>query len=211
EFPDGRTLAQGDTYRSANSDAPPRPGRTPYTRPEARVLENAGYAVAKANHGDRPFMLTMLCTSASITHKLEDDLSLALFFDGVEWIADPSFYSHEYTTELPAYLRSAEAHSVVFLEGRSFSIEPGTCSLRSIPTSEGFCFEGETRAYTGIQLRRKIRGSLSHLGLSVSEHITSTERCEAVLNIQCGDGVIVDTARDGIELSHPHSKYRILI
>ncbi|RIA56036.1 heparinase II/III-like protein [Dichotomicrobium thermohalophilum] len=129
-YPDPRhALSQGDTFRLPNQNTANPRGQIPYGRREVTVLPEAGYAIVKADHENRPFMLTMLATSLSKTHKHEDNLALTLYFDGVEWLIDPSFHSHEYTAPIPAYLRSAAAHNCVFVPDLPYALEPGLAWL----------------------------------------------------------------------------------
>lgn len=114
-YPDGRVPAQGDTFR-----LPPRTGNDirrgkPWAKPGCTVLPKAGYAVVKGNHDNKPWMLCLFNTSLSETHKHEDNLSITFWFDGIEWLIDPSFYSHEYDQDIPEFLRSKFAHNRPFV------------------------------------------------------------------------------------------------
>lgn len=223
-YPGGkRALGQGDTFRLPNSLVGDQRGKQPYTAPEVTILPKAGYAVAKANHGSVPFMLVFLATSQIETHKHADNLSFTLYMDGIEWLIDPSFVSHEYTNPVPAYLRSAPAHNALVLPDHPYTITPGLARLWGETSDHGFVFEGKHDAVSGLRFIRRITGSLKSLCLEVADRIEQTDdsgmlqdTLSAVrLMFHCGEGVEAEYVSDGdgerILLRHQGSKLLLQI
>ncbi|GGD35982.1 heparinase II/III domain-containing protein [Sinisalibacter lacisalsi] len=209
-YPDGkRTPGQGDTFRLANRQEGDPTGRRPYAAPEVAILPRAGYAVARANHEGRPFMLAFFATSRASTHKHADNLSFTLYLDGVEWLVDPSFHSHEYENPMPAYLRGPDAHNAFVMPGAHYDIVPGLASLLGEQNADGFRFSGEHRAVASLRFRRSITGSKHALDLEISDRLEWNEAVGtpggARLMLHCGEGVEVDRHERGLDLSHPAS------
>jgi hypothetical protein len=174
-YPARSAPAQGDTFRLNNERGDEIQRLKPYRDPACTVLPKAGYAIVKGNHDDGPFMISVLATSLCRTHKHEDNLSFTLFFDGLEWLIDPSFYSHEYKAPLPAYLRSAAAHNCLAIPGRGYSIDPGLAQIDGSSEGTDFVINGQHRAYDNVLIQREIRGSIDRLELQVVDRaITQT-------------------------------------
>ncbi|WP_018237849.1 DUF6270 domain-containing protein [Ensifer sp. BR816] len=213
-YPDGqRTLAQGDTFRRSNSPVGDPDGRKPYGRQEISILPRAGYAIAKADHSGRPFMLVFLATSLAATHKHADNLSFTLYFDGIEWLIDPSFYSHEYARDLPRYLRGPEAHNAFVLPGANYAIEPGLARLWGKEIPGGFVFEGSHTAVRDVEIHRRIEGATDRLDLQLREtlHNGANLPASARLMLHCGEGVEVKIENDGLRLAHPATELSLQI
>lgn len=217
KYPDGRSPAQGDTFRRANPGRGERAVQRPWPQSAFAILPKAGYAVAKGNHGGDPWMLCVFATSLCRTHKHEDDLSFTLFFDGIEWLIDPSFFSHEYASPIPSYLRSAFAHNALAIEGLPYSIDPGRSRLSALQAGTAFSIEGRHSAYDNIEVCRQIIGNLETFGLQV---VDKAERrglvCKGAdarlkLMFQCGDGVQAVLKGSKVLLSHEASKYRLML
>ncbi len=211
-YPDNRPPSQGDTFRKPNPVEPRdriKRGK-PYAQPSTTVLPTAGYAVVKGNHDNIPFMLCMFATSLSKTHKHEDDLSITLFFDGIEWLIDPSFHSHDYTEEIPAFLRSARAHNRVVIDKLEHNIMPGSTRMR--PLSEDGVITGQSDAYEGVRLTRSIKCSHDSLSMDVQEAVLTNAPIGSIfLVFHCGEGISVRATDNQLKLSHPHSQYSMLI
>ena len=216
-YADGRAMAQGDTFRRPNPDAPvsERP-----VDPGLTVLPRAGYAVAKGRHDDqadgRAFVLCQVATSLNTTHKHEDNLSFGLYADGVEWLVDPSFYSHAYDDPIPSFLRSARAHNAVFVPGAAYDIAPGAASLDGYEKGSGFVTEGTSHSIEGFRYERRIEGRLDRLALDADERlIAEGDRggdAAARLAFQIGDGVEVGHLDEaGFTLTHSASVLRLRI
>lgn len=211
-YPDSRSPSQGDTFRKPN---PVQPSDRiirgkPYAQPSTTILPSAGYAVIKGNHDNIPFMLCMFATSLSKTHKHEDDLSITLFFDGIEWLLDPSFYSHDYKEEIPAFLRSTRAHNRVVIDKLEHAITPG--STRLLPLSDDGVITGQSDAYEGVRLTRSIKCRHDSLSIDAKETISTSKYIgSSYLVFHCGEGVKAKAFGNHLTLSHPLSHYSIQI
>jgi hypothetical protein len=210
-YPDRRrTPSQGDTFRLPNSaNANPR-GQRVYGNADVTILRRAGYAVVKADHEDSPFMLSMLATSLSRTHKHQDHLSFTLYFDGVEWLIDPSFYSHEYDSTIPAYLRSAAAHNCVSVPHLPYSIEPGLAKLTGEVTDDRCVLHGSHRAYADLTVQRRIGCALDRLLLTGEDRLSDLKP-DAQLRFHCGEHVVSRVENGCAFLSHPGSDFRLVL
>lgn len=210
-YPDGRSPAQGDTFRLV-----PRTGEDirrgqPWITPGCTVLTKAGYAVVKGNHDGKPWMLCLFNTSLSKTHKHEDNLSITFWFDGIEWLTDPSFFSHEYSEEIPAILRSTLAHNNLYIEGAEYSIEPGLTSLESLPAGQGFSFKGRSCAYKNVDVFRTVSGDLDKINIRFKDAAVGEEALEklAKLNFVLGEGVRPEVYNNYVVLKSPDSAYNL--
>ncbi|MEG6617380.1 DUF6270 domain-containing protein [Peptococcaceae bacterium 1198_IL3148] len=211
-YPDKRSPSQGDTFRLPNvTGKKVRRGRV-YQQPHCLILPKAGYAVVKGNHEQVPFMLCMFATSLSKTHKHEDNLSITLFFDGIEWLIDPSFYSHEYKSDIPAYLRSALAHNNIAIPGNSYSIEPELAYIKGSSDQESFELFGEHNAYSNYKVSRRITGQVSMLnikGFDCVENLSNDNEQGAYLVFHLGEGVKAKVDEDAVILLHADSCYQL--
>jgi Family of unknown function (DUF6270)/Heparinase II/III-like protein/Heparinase II/III N-terminus len=213
-YPDNRSPAQGDTFRRGNPSGSDVRHSRPYPASNLTLLPDAGYAIVKGNHEGRPFMLTMLATSLCKTHKHEDNLSLTLFFDGLEWLTDPSFYSHEYAGPLQSYLRSAAGHNTIFISDTPYSIEPKQATIQGSSTSDQYQVTGHHIAYEGIKVSRSIAGDLNQLHVEINDLAETPDpksKITPVIMLQCGEGVIASASEKQIILSHPDSEFRLVI
>ncbi|CDM40277.1 heparinase II/III domain-containing protein [Ectopseudomonas oleovorans] len=214
-YPDGRAPSQGDTFR-----LPPRTGGDirsgkPWDTPSFTILPKAGYAVVKGNHDGKPWMLCMFATSLSNTHKHEDNLSITFWFDGVEWLIDPSFYSHEYQQPIAAYLRSAQAHNNLYLRGTNYSTGQKLVEIAGSCKSDEFSIVGSHQAYSSSTISRTISGRLDRLELSVVDELTNKSLASPLSDVRLafhfGEGVAVDVLPDGYQLSHPSRDTSLLL
>lgn len=203
-YPDNRAPAQGDTFRRRNPVS--IPNSKPYESSSFTLLPDAGYAIIKGNHGEHGFMLSVFSTSLCKTHKHEDNLSITLFMGGVEWLIDPSFYSHEYAKPVERYLRSAWAHNNLAIKGANYSIDPGHSKIEGGCVDLSFDIQGNHTAYEGYQVSRNISGSMEKLDFSITDFFSGEISTEAYTLFHCGEGVIVTSTESGVTLSHPESK-----
>ncbi|MGL5999767.1 MAG: heparinase II/III domain-containing protein [Pseudomonas proteolytica] len=206
KYPDNRTPAQGDTFRKAN---PARATSAPYSNNSVEILPKAGYAVIKSNHQRHAYMLCLFATSLCQTHKHEDNLSFTLYMEGIEWLIDPSFHSHEYKKPLEAFLRSAWAHNNVVIKGAHYSIEPGLAQLSGARENSTYYIHGSHCAYHGYTVSRFIEGALDVLDFRITDTVTGDGDTEAFSLFHCGDGVIVTPIEQGVQLSHPLATCRL--
>lgn len=211
-YPDGRAPAQGDTFRLA-----PRTGRdirrgVPWESPSSTILPKAGYVVVKGNHDGKPWMLCLFNTSLSKTHKHEDNLSITFWFDGIEWLIDPSFYSHEYEQATPKYLRSASAHNTISFYGNCYNIENIYATLDEdlLIDDKCFAFSGSHGAYSGCKIERVLKGSLDLVNINVTDRWCSLDgEVTGYLNFIVGEGVVVTNERGIATLVHASSNYQL--
>lgn len=212
-YPDGSIPSQGDTFRTPNLPSIDIKRGTPYSNPSCTILPVAGYAVVKGNHNQIPFMLCMFATSLCKTHKHEDNLSFTLFFDGIEWLIDPSFYSHEYDSDIPSYLRSAWAHNNVVIANTEYSIAPGKALLAGDCSGESYEIHGSHSAYDGFDVHRSLHGSTSLLELTVTDHIITEHKndVEVFSLLHLGEAIKACITDEGVQLSHPDSEHGLLI
>jgi hypothetical protein len=217
KYPDGRSPAQGDTFRRANRQSDGIRRVKAYAVPECVLLPKAGYAVIKGNHYGIPFMFCCFATSLCRTHKHEDNLSFTLFFDGIEWLIDPSFYSHEYKAPIPSYLRSAVAHNALVIPELAYSIDPGMASLVGVCKGEQFEFKGKHSAYSDIDICRNVTGYLNQLHLEFVDHVKCARDHlgrgddQAHHMLHCGENVNAILAGSALILSHPDSRFHLRI
>ncbi|WZB74634.1 heparinase II/III family protein [Achromobacter insuavis] len=212
-YPDGRLPSFGDTYRVPNMKEVPGAG-TPQ-EVGLTILKNAGYAVMKGRHADVPYSVVAIASSLSATHKHEDNASFSLFFDGVEWLIDPSYYSHDYSNPIPAYLRSALAHNAVAVPGLPYSLDPHHSDISGQQYPDGSCqIDISHRCYQGVRVDRTIKGSLAAMEIRISDRLSvgaPSEYLAAHFMFHCGEGVVATRTDRGVVLSHESSKRRIII
>lgn len=208
-----KTISQGDTFRVPNPDKKSDlKVEIPYSAPEVTVLSKAGYGIVKDNHDDTPFMLVMLATSLSRTHKHEDNLSFTLYFDGLEWLIDPSFHSHEYVQPIPAYLKSSPAHNALCLPDRSYTIDPFHAGIEGGLEGDEYRLEGWHDAYEGAYVTRNVTGHVGVLDLRIGDVAKLQDGEDAVgkIMLHCGEGVHAEVSGNTVTLSHPLSEYRLV-
>ncbi|MCQ4239548.1 DUF6270 domain-containing protein [Stutzerimonas stutzeri] len=210
-YPDNRSPTHGDTFRLPNvSEEPARRGK-PYSDPLCLVLDKAGYAVVKGNQDRLPFMLCMFATSICKTHKHEDNLSITLFFDGIEWLIDPSFFSHEYSNSEPAFLKSAAAHSAICIDEVEYDISPGLAFVSGASAEGRYSIEGTHLSYEDAEVSRSINGRLDVLDIFVKDKINSPKQRTAKLVFSLGEGVYATKQESIICLRHRVSSYQLEI
>ncbi|WJH56519.1 hypothetical protein FE254_10170 [Ectopseudomonas guguanensis] len=211
-YPDGRVPAQGDTFRlPARTGAEIRRGIA-WSHPGCTVLPKAGYAVVKGNHDGKPWMLCLFNTSLSKTHKHEDNLSITFWFDGIEWLIDPSFYSHEYAEVTSSYLRSAKAHNVIVSDAAGYSIEPGRAQLTDISSGNIYGVVATSLCVEGLEMRRSVSYRADDSALGFQDAVLPLDGeapAAARLNYVFGENVCCETQKTGFVLSHPDSIYRL--
>lgn len=208
-YDDGRAPSQGDTFRIPNGEtirsrAADRPRRFVH-------LPDAGYTAVRGDDGHH---LMFFATSLSRTHKHCDNLSFTLYLDGVEWLIDPSFSTHEYLAPVPRYLRGPWAHNAVALRGDvDYSIEPGLAHHTAAAEGDRYIIHGEHGAFADHRVVRRLSGRLDALALDVEDMVTPVTgdgRGDVVLHL--GEGVSASTLREGaIQLSHPSSSTKLLL
>lgn len=208
-YPDGRAPAQGDTFRLAPRTSSDIRRGTAWHTPGCTVLPKAGYAVIKGNHDAKPWMLCLFNTSLSSTHKHEDNLHITLWFDGVEWLIDPSFYSHEYSNALPTFLRSANAHNAVFLANKNYDNVLSTTNIKLLE-QPAIGLVAEHRSYSNVTVKRALTVTAPNV-ITVSDSLVGidTNINNAELNFITAENVSIERAESGVKLTSSDSSYEL--
>lgn len=236
-YSEQRTPAQGDTFRQPNPAAKTDWQLPEYWKPQKVVLPQAGYAIQKGGKPNRPWMFGLLATNLNATHKHEDDLSFFLWLDGIEWLVDPSFMSHEYNEATPAYLRSAKAHNMLAVSGVAYSTKPQPQRVeiseveatgKAVKTKK-LSINGHNRSCAGYAIHRHIecqetRGLPQITCTDVFETLQLTTEPSAtvdqpnhsgILSFHFGDGVsatlVTHEKQHQVELTHPASELTLVI
>ncbi len=149
EFPEGGVASFGDTFRRTNPESMEarRPSRGSWKSPLTKVLPKAGYCVIRRNVRGAPVVVIMTASRGGLTHKHADDLSIIVYYDGVEWLIDPSFHSHEYTDSLPSFLRGPLAHNAPTVLEREYDLRKSNPLLRSRRGDGCFAVKGVATPY----------------------------------------------------------------
>jgi len=132
--------------------------------------------------------------------------------DGLEWLIDPSFHSHEYALPVAAYLRSAAAHNVLYLPERPYTIEPGHAGLAGGAQGNDYLIEGWHDACAGAHVTRRVTGQAGTLDLEIEDAATLSDGTVPAgqIMLQCGEGVRATVAGRTVTLRHSLSKYRLV-
>jgi len=211
-YPDGRLPGLGDSPRVANGDMASAAPELPDNLPELTLLPKAGHVFIRGQHEGRAFMLTLSATSLTETHKHADNLAFTLFFDGIEWLIDPSFKSYEPSQPVSNYLRGAFAHNAVALRGLPYSLASGIARVNATRSTATFEIEGQHDAYEDARVERVVRGRFDTLFLDFVERVrpeAADFNVEAVLMLHCGDGVTASLNGDTLLLRHPASTFAL--
>lgn len=208
-----RMPAIGDTFRVGNHN-----NNSLISSDEFKgfiFLKKAGYAIAKGMHKGVPFQFTMTASSLNKTHKHCDNLSFTLFFDNLEWLIDPSFYSHQYTEALPKYLRGPLAHNSLVIDGADYSIEPGLAELYQHKNPSGsnyFGITGVHYSYKDMQINRMVKGRLDKLYLEFIDKISSNNtNVNSYMMLHCGENIDANILESELVLSSKMSRYLMKI
>ncbi|MBD3842657.1 MAG: heparinase II/III family protein, partial [Campylobacterales bacterium] len=210
-YPGGRIPSIGDTFRMANSQELAERSRKSSQEIGFHAIDKAGYVIVNGQDNGVDFKFILTATNLNKTHKHDDHLSFILFFDGIEWLTDPSFYSHQYTDPIPAYLRSAAAHNVMYLEDREFSNEIGIAHLESKLNKNEFEINGYHEAYKNVKIIREVQGSLDKLSLSFKDKLESSSQVNPIVFFHCAETIVPEKVEEGILLTSELSDKKILI
>jgi hypothetical protein len=211
-YPGGRLPAIGDTFRQPNTEEESTHARSAVIKQGFWDFDNAGFVVAKGLHKRVPFQFIFYAPSLTKTHKHADHLSFTIFFDGVEWLIDPSFYSHQYTDPYPAYLRGPSAHNTIVLEGVEYSLEPNLASICSIYDGKTFKITGQHEAYKNALISRSVNGCLDFLDLIFSDCCyTALKDKKCYLLFHLGETVNARMISDGYILESSLSNHRLTL
>jgi hypothetical protein len=97
-------------------------GREGVPPPETiRVYPQSGYAILRSSWEPGTFRdalhLVFKAGFLSTYHRHDDDLSFVLFNRGEDWIIDSGLYAYQEKDPLRRYVRSAEGHNVLVIDG----------------------------------------------------------------------------------------------
>lgn len=219
-YPDGRMPAQGDTFGNPNPYSREEVALPDTWRQECINLPHCGYLIIKGGQQECPWMFSFLATNLNRTHKHEDDLSFTLWLDGVEWLTDPSFYSHEYEKEVPGFLRSAAAHNLLFFKDKEYSIDPSLdrvtfIAKETVPENNDkgvVSISATSYAYKGYEISRNMECAFGTSAFSLkcvdrfSARVKGGKHPEGFLSFHLGVGVCVEKKDNGrFALTHPAS------
>lgn len=217
----------GDTFRTANPSSKEEVIAPEQWHSVRCCLPKSGYFIAKGGEpSSAPWLLTFLATNMNATHKHEDDLSLIFWLDGVEWLLDPSFYSHEYEDELPRFLRSARAHNMLHVPDVPYDYQPGVgrVELQEIKANKQHSIiEGVNRSCEHHEIYRRVElteNQSGHPRLGVTDYFkpqatAADNSLDGTLSFHFGDGVSIHPcpAEQGhvFRLSHPASDFFLVL
>lgn len=228
-YPDGHWPSHGDSFRrllpskQKLSDGKPAPDEQLVSLPEA------GYALVRGNNAGAAWMLGVVATNLNSTHKQQDDLSCFLWLDGVEWLTDPSFYSHEYQQAETAYLRSPRAHNMLHIPQADYctSPDPGRVALkveRGVDPAgvDRVVIRGTNRSHADVVIQRALYCAIPDgaFGVECTDRFELAHGAEALpvgeLSFHLGEGVgvtqlQVSPGRHLFTLSHPASRHTLTL
>jgi hypothetical protein len=229
-YPDGRLPAHGDTVRFPNPEGHDRKPVCEEQNLGPVLLPESGYFVYKGASKRYTWFVGMVATNSSETHKHQDDTSLVFWLDGIEWLIDPSFYSHDYAEELPVFFRSAAAHNMVSIPDGKYSItpEPSRTSINYVDSEESsYRVQALNYSYEGVEIRRHLHvGSIDAAPFvevtdSCKPLTTSTDRIaknstQPILTFHFGDGVQIqrklsEDSKFSFELTHPACERALIL
>lgn len=175
------------------------------------IFEKSGYAVVRAPHDRTQWILCLIASSLTDTHKHQDNLSFTLFFDGIEWLIDTSFFSYEMSMPIAKYLRSPAAHNCIFIEGEKYILSSGCAVVSGSSTDSEFIIDGSHTAYEGLNLRRVIKGNMELLEFSIIDSIFGVTKHQPHIRFQCAENVIPTIEENKVILTNISSTYAIEI
>ncbi len=130
-----------------------------------KVYSKSGYAILRDRWwpADRFEMgVFTLITAAfnSITHKHRDDLAVAIYGYGEDWLVDAGLYKYDETDPLQKYARSARAHNTVSIDQTDFPITESLVGSTTITryqlTDLAVYVEAQTKAYESVEFTRRL-------------------------------------------------------
>lgn len=211
-YPGGRIPAIGDTFRNSNSMHLAKLSRKYSQEVGFFGLDKAGYAVANGTDDDVDFKFILIAPNLNKTHKHEDHLSFVLFYDGIEWLTDPSFYSHQYEDSIPSYLRKASAHNAVFLKDEEYSNELYIATIQTKTAGSHFTINGSHTAYINKKVVRVVDGFTDKLNFKFIDKVeTDSDDSIATLAFHCGESIVPELLAEGVVLKSSLSDECLLL
>lgn len=127
------------------------------------IYPDAGYAIYRSAWlpwSDHTH-LVMKCGFLSSYHRQDDDLNILLQAYGEHWLIDSGLYNHNPDDPVRIYMRSAMAHNVPYIHGRSIGrrvpVGAQAPTLSKIDLPDGrFAFRGVTNMYQSAQVSRTV-------------------------------------------------------
>jgi len=208
KYPDGDLPSFGDSYKGHYDNF----NALDFT-PGIYEFTEVGYVLIKNYYKNIEFIFIFYATSLGTVHKHQDNLSFTLFFDGIEWFNDPSFYSHEYDQDLPKFLRSPLAHNNVAIPNCDYISSVNSAKIvktKSHASKYELC--SEHRCYENYKVYRNFvfdRESCSLLLTDCVTQISGIESNNIVLIFQFGAGVEATIIDGSIILNHPKSDHTL--
>ncbi|QOL24412.1 heparinase II/III family protein [Thalassotalea sp. LPB0316] len=210
KYPNGELPAFGDTFKYHMDDIEPLPFNSGVYN-----FTEAGYVLLKELFYQKEFYFAFFATSLGKVHKHQDNLSFTLFFDGVEWFNDPSFYSHEYSDDVPKYLRSANAHNNVVVLDRDYDLSAGTASISNVHSGDAkFHVSASHSCYKHIEVKRDVDVCYNNASLLISDVVKRLKRSiknQPYIVFQLGIGVEASHQNREIKLTHPSTNFTLVI
>jgi len=189
-YPDGRAPFIGDSFRRKNDKIYKKRVLNKMIEKNFISLKKAGYAIVNGIDEKISYKFIMVASNLNKTHKHEDHLSFILYYDGLEWFVDPSFYSHDYSESFPKYLRSVEAHNNLVIKDFIYSNDLNIAKIDSSLEKENFTITGEHRAYKDILIKRIVKGNLNRLFFEFEDSYMSENKHKAYVMFHLGESVI---------------------
>lgn len=214
---DGTKASYGDSYRGdRRNNVAHRENKKDIRSndPSFIVFSKSGYAILRDRTTEGvDYQLNLIASSQTIIHKHQDNLSFTLWADGIEWLIDPGFISHEYEETINCYLRGASGHNSLVLTHREYSIEPGVASISGTNNKKDNKFElkGHHSSYKKVMVKRNIDGMFGIGDIHFTDSVEGATELEAELLFHCGEGVNVSIDNNVLVLSHKATKVNILI
>lgn len=209
-YPNGTQPSNGNSFRSLQKKRSDNIAISSKSDFSVQLFKKAGYGIVKGRVNQHNYQLNLYSSCKSLTHKHMDDLSLTLYYAGVEWLIDPSYYNHDYAKEgIAAYLRSSAAHNrITLLE--DLHCEPTKTDYSSLSLSvenDGYCFVGENRFNVKTQISRMVEVREGRQSVKVSDKISNVSGNEpkGFLALHFAPGTKIRLANNVITATHEHS------
>ncbi|WP_447742069.1 heparinase II/III domain-containing protein [Pseudomonas laurentiana] len=228
-YPDGHWPCHGDSFRKLLPCVRSSLKEESASAQKLISLPETGYSMVKGSYAGTTWMLGVVATNLNPTHKQQDDLSCFLWLDGVEWLTDPSFYSHEYQQPETAYLRSPRAHNMLHVPQAGYCTSPDP-SRASLTAESGIDTTGIQRviirgincAHDGVVIQRTLYCAMPNdmFTLQCSDRFELEHGFEVLpigeLSFHMGEGVVVtplpsSTCLHMFSLSHSESRHTLTL
>lgn len=177
-------------------------------------LKNAKYIFVKGSIDNNPYCLNFYSPDSTFKHKHLDNLNFTLFFDNLEWIIDPGFYSHKYDDEIEKYLRGKMGHNSLILEGENidYNFKLNNSVLNYDLYKSEYTLTGIDKNYNNIVYERKIIGNLKNNVFNFREIISEKKNIKNMyIILHFGYKINVTILNNSITAYCDKSKYKLII